>query len=108
MISLFARSGGPGGLGGPTNVILPSTPACSTLSPMLLPPGSKTGVELSLEEFGVKYRIAASVITALLDAGYTGTHTFEYIAISELKELGLKLGAIAEMRAAVMKWIRDA
>ncbi|KAG1899822.1 uncharacterized protein F5891DRAFT_901698, partial [Suillus fuscotomentosus] len=62
------------------------------------------GLSLPLDHFCRDYNLSDGILTKLSDNGYTGTETICYILISELKEMGFKLGEIAAMRAAMKCW----
>ncbi|GJF00799.1 hypothetical protein PsYK624_171000 [Phanerochaete sordida] len=67
----------------------------------LLPPYSVCGPEMTLTEFKDTHRVPEDVISLLVKHGYSGTRTFAFIQLSDLKEMKMMAGHIAELRAAV-------
>lgn len=78
--------------------------AQSCFSTMLLPPSRTAGPDLSLQEFCQQYDVSDAVQTKLIDEGYTRSRVLQYVAIADLKEVGLKLGEIASLKDAVARW----
>ena len=72
----------------------------------LIPHGVQYGPTLSLHQFCHDYNLSDNILAKLSDNGYTGTETVCYVLISELKEMGFKLGEIAAMRAAMKHWCK--
>lgn len=95
----------------------PTTPTRLTRAPqslphvekssMLLPPPLEPGAKLTIVEFCTKYGLQDTISTKLTENGYVATHTFKFIEVEELKEMGFLRGEIAELKAAVETWASD-
>jgi hypothetical protein len=86
-------------LPGPTN-----TPAIVSNSQMLLLIAQPSGPKLTIADFCRNYSLSDSICARLTENGYSGTHTFSYIEVGDLKEMGFKGGEIAELKHAVATW----
>jgi len=71
---------------------------------MLVSSDRVPGPELSLADFCSKYGLTNGISQKLDENGYAGSHTFEYASWDEMRDLGLKLGEIAQLKHAITKW----
>ena len=71
---------------------------------MLLPNQYEPGLTITIEEFCARSELDDSILAKLKDNGYSHTHTFKYIEVSELRSMGFKPGKIAELKEAVRLW----
>jgi hypothetical protein len=102
----------------PENLLAPLNPNCPvpaaapnlappfaiTNSKMLLVPAMEVGLKLTVLQFCLEYRLSASIQTKLTENGYVSVHTFKYIEVDELKDMGFLRGEIAELKIAVDSW----
>jgi len=100
----------------PINIILPSNyqPAPATL-PATVPSGSATsgglipelhneGPRIDMATFCAIYCIPDDIHQRLRENKITGTHAFSQITVTDLKDMGLKLGEIIDLKQAVKDW----
>ena len=80
----------------------PSLPPGPSL--MLLPASQDIGPSLTLEDFCNQFDLPQTICTKLHDEGSTGSHLLQYVAISDLKEMGFKFGEITSLKDAVAHW----
>ena len=71
---------------------------------MLIPGDRVPGPDLSLSEFCLTHHLTDSVHNKLEENGYSGSHTFQYTQWEELREAGLKVGEIVQLKHAIMMW----
>ncbi|KAI0063338.1 hypothetical protein BV25DRAFT_1990735 [Artomyces pyxidatus] len=79
-------------------------PVTTTQTTLLLPEHLKPGRRMPIKDFCSQYDLSDQMRTHLVDNEYTGTHTFRHITITDLKDMGFKSGAIAELKEAVLRW----
>jgi hypothetical protein len=84
----------------------PAPPSLSTSTPsfQLLPEYRTTGPSLPLQEFCTQFDVSKAVCHQHKEEGFTSSHTLQYIAIDDLKEMKFKLGEIASLKDAVACW----
>ena len=78
------------------------------LSSMLLPAGHFQGPQLTLDEFCALYSLSDRVKDKLDENGYSGSHTFHFVELQDLKDGGFKVGEIAQLKDAISQWSMDA
>ncbi|KAG1853354.1 hypothetical protein F4604DRAFT_1686354 [Suillus subluteus] len=67
-------------------------------------PGSRHGLDLSLDDFCASFSLNDGIRTRLHENGYTSAETLTFIVVPELREMGFKFGEIAAMKAAMKHW----
>jgi hypothetical protein len=70
----------------------------------LLPASRDIGPSLTLEDFCNQFDLPQTICAKLRDEGFTGSRPLQYVAISDLKEMGFKFGEIALLKDAVACW----
>ncbi|KAF9022026.1 hypothetical protein BDP27DRAFT_1438998 [Rhodocollybia butyracea] len=88
----------------PVQLATPVTAATATLSSLLLPPDCMPGPHMAMADFCLHHGLDNSVTQKLIELGYANTNSLQYTQVSDLKEFGLLLGNIAQLRAAVSDW----
>jgi hypothetical protein len=86
----------------PQPLAVPSLAPAPSL--MLLPASQDVGPSLTLEDFCNQFNLPQTICTQLQEEGFTGSHPLQYVAISDLKEMGFKFGEIASLKDAVARW----
>ncbi|TDL20495.1 hypothetical protein BD410DRAFT_899603 [Rickenella mellea] len=74
--------------------------------PGLLPPGYGPGHRLSIEQFCTEFELDNFIKDTLLANGYTTSNTFPAVQINHLHLMDFKMGHIAELQVAVLKWAK--
>ena len=75
-----------------------------TTSLSLLPADWTIGPSLDLEDFCSQFGVDISVHQKLSNEGYKTSHHLQYATVSELKEVGFRIGEIASLKDAVVRW----
>lgn len=78
----------------------PPVPASQPLIPTHLQPGIKQDIGT----FCFIHGLSLDVLEKFRANAYTGTQAFRYIDVQELKDLGFKLGEIADLKEAILDW----
>ena len=79
-------------------------PVYAGITGMLIPGDHVPGPDLLLSEFCLTHYLTDSVHNKLEENGYSGSHTFQYAQWEELREAGLKVGEIVQLKHAIMMW----
>jgi hypothetical protein len=93
-----------------TRPVAEPVPSAAALNPrpplvaMLIPNRHEPGLTCTIEDFCARYELDNTILTKLKDNGYSRMHTFKYIEISELQDMGFKPGEIVELKEAVRLW----
>jgi hypothetical protein len=80
----------------------------STAVPSLNPSGYCLGPMLTIINFCTQYQLKTTTQSLLVAEDFTDTDAFEYTTVDALVTMGLKTGAIAQLRAAIAKWALSA
>ena len=99
----------------PINIILPNSyqPAPPTLPAIgligsapggLIPEMHKEGPKIDMATFSAIYCIPDDIHQRLRENKITGTHAFSQIIVTDLKDMGLKLGEIIDLKQAIEEW----
>jgi hypothetical protein len=65
---------------------------------------TKTGPDLSIDDFCRVYNLSNDILRRLKDNGYQRAKTFKHILLAELHEMGFKHSEIALLQDAVEEW----
>jgi len=100
----------------PINIILPNNyqpapailPAIVPTGPAslggLIPETHNEGPKIDIATFCAIYCIPDDIHQCLRENKITGTHAFSQIAVTDLKDMGLKLGEIIDLKQAIKEW----
>ena len=88
----------PGAAGAPHLELLPKQATC------LIPIGHEEGIKYNLPTFCEIYNISLEILERLQENRITGSHAFGHLTADDLKDMGLKLGEIIDLKHAVKEW----
>jgi hypothetical protein len=71
---------------------------CTDLSP---------GERLTIADFCSRYSLAADIHKRLIENGFSTSLALQRVTVSDLKEMGFKMGEVAELEEAVEMWAHD-
>ncbi|KAG6847899.1 hypothetical protein H0H93_005076 [Arthromyces matolae] len=89
-----------------------TTFAPSTTSPLpsittdTLVLSGKMGEDITIDAFGTTYKLHKSVLNRLKANGYHRSRTLRHLTLSQLHEIGFKIGDIASLKDALDEWSR--
>ncbi|KZT24284.1 hypothetical protein NEOLEDRAFT_1179527 [Neolentinus lepideus HHB14362 ss-1] len=84
--------------------LLASVNGSSLGDSMLIPSGNTCGFQMTIKDFCTSYELGPAIQQKLLDNGFLKMHSFQYIALSDLKEMSFHHGEIAELHDAIAHW----
>jgi hypothetical protein len=70
----------------------------------LLSPNCKPGPCLSINDFCLTYSLADEICMCLTKNGFSSSLALCLITVDDLKEMGFKMGEVAEIEEAVEAW----
>ncbi|KAG6819182.1 hypothetical protein H0H93_014556 [Arthromyces matolae] len=82
---------------------LPLTAPISTDALVL---SGKMGEDITIDAFGTTYKLHKSVLNRLKANGYHRSRTLRHLTLSQLHEIGFKIGDIASLKDALDEWSR--
>lgn len=83
-----------------------AVPGLSASSATLVPSGKEPGPKLSITEFCQQFDLGEAIAIKLSENEFASTHSFVLTSVQDLKDIGMKIGAIHELRSAVALWAR--
>ncbi len=88
----------------PTGDVASRAPAAAPET-MLIPAAAQPGKEYTIQQFCYRYGLSDTIIKKLIENEFAGTQAFVHTSIQDLKDMEMRIGAIRELQAAVIKWI---
>ena len=70
----------------------------------LLPPTHHPGPRLAITEFCTLYSLTNDICMCLTKNGFSSSLALRRVTVDDLKELGFKMGEIAELEEAIEIW----
>jgi hypothetical protein len=71
---------------------------------LLLRSDLKPGERLTIVDFCSHYSLDSSICNRLVENGFSTSSALRRVAVSDLKDMGFKMGEVAELQEAVEMW----